>query len=358
MTSTDRWEGRDANDVAVELEAVGEGDGLPVVVPTRHNVRAMLAADDLTGAERLGRIPPLGPDATSEAVAIQAVIAGCRPGHLAVVLAAIQAIQNASFNALGVFTTTGSAACAVIVNGPAAARLGFNGGHNCLGPGNRSNAAVGRALGLVVRNLGRAIPGVTDMATMGQPGKYSFCFAENEADSPWEPLHVERGVAGAASAVTVHAAAGTTEVVNSFERDSNELLESLALSLASPSSIGRAGETVTIGGGQPLVLMSPEWAAICARDGLSKADVKRELWRRARFPVARLPQQLRDAVVAQRGRTGEPAESDLPIASGPDRLLVVVAGGVGVKQTVVPGWNGGSQAVTVAIRTPGLAIQS
>lgn len=355
MSATNRWAGQDSDDVARELEDAGEGDGLPVVVPTRQRVGALLAADGLTGAEVLGRMPPLGPETTAEAVAVQAVIAGCRPGHMAVLLAAIRGIQDPSFNALGVFTTTGSAACAVIVNGPAARRLGFNGGHNCLGPGNRSNAAVGRALALVLRNLGRAIPGVSDMSTMGQPGKYTFCFSENEADSPWEPLHVERGMAADASTVTVHAAAGTNEVVNSFERDSNEVLDSLAMALAAPFSVGRADDVVTVGGGQPMVLMSPEWAVMCARDGLSKAQVKQELWRRARWPVDRLPERLREEVVAQRRRRGESIDAALPISATPEHVLVVVAGGVGVKQTLVPGWNGGSRAVTVAIESGGAA---
>lgn len=319
------------------------GDASPAAVGE------LLAADGLRGDEEVGRVPPLGRSARTRDVARQLALAGGAPGQLSVILAALRAVQEPAFNALGVLTTTGSAAPALIVNGPAVARLGFNGGLNCLGPCEAANAAVGRALSCVLRNLGGAQPGVADMATMGQPGKYTFCLAENEAASPWAPLHVERGFDPSASVVTVVAAAGTIEVVNSFEEDADELLDSLALVLAAPVAIGRAGKAPTVGGGQPLVLMSPEWAQLCARAGLDKKTVKEELWRRATYPVERLPRRLRAAVVDARREVGLEPEAPLPIADQPGDLLLVVAGGVGVKQTVIPNWAGGSWAVTAAI---------
>ncbi len=337
--------------MAVDAYASPHEDGLPVLATSEAAIAALLAADGLTGAEPVGRVPPLGGLATTAQVAVQALRSGCAPGHLAVVLAALRAIQTPAFNALGVLTTTGSAACAVIVNGPAIDRLGFNGGANSLGPGSRANAAVGRALGFVTRNLGLAVPGVVDMATMGQPGKYTFCFAENERDCPWEPLHVERGLPIEESAVTVVAAAGTIEVVNSLAQDADELLESIAQTLGTPSSVSRSGEVTTVGGGQPLVLLSPEWAEICQREGLDKHAVKEELWRRARCPVERLPRRLREAVTMQRQAARQDPSAPLPVAERPEDVLLIVTGGVGVKQTVIPNWNGGSRAVTVSLRS-------
>ncbi|GAC1657327.1 MAG: hypothetical protein NVS9B1_14780 [Candidatus Dormibacteraceae bacterium] len=294
-------------------------------------------------------MPPLGGPAVSADVARQALLAGCQPGQLGVVLAAIVALQHPDFNSLGVLTTTGSAACAAVVNGPVIGRLGFSGGANCLGPNASANAAVGRAIGFVTRVLGRSIPGLIDMATTGQPGKYTFCFAENEAASPWPPLAVERGIAAGQSALTLFPAAGTIEVVNTFEEDVDELLDTLAATLAAPSSVGRSGSKVTVGGGQPMVLVSPEWAEICRREGLDKRDFKAQLWERARCPVERLPRRLREAVAQRRREDGDDPAADLPVAALAADILVVVAGGVGVKQTVIPSWSGGARAVTVPI---------
>jgi hypothetical protein len=186
---------------------------------------------------------------------------------------------------------------------------------------------MGRALSLVVRNLGGAREGLGDMATMGQPAKFSFCFAENERESPWEPLQVERGLEPDRSAVTVVGVAGLIEVFNGLSNDPLDTLQTMADAMATPTAL-HAGGTEHLGGGHPIAIISPEWAASLARAGMSKLDVKTDLWERARWPGA--PQRK--------------------VAASPEDVIVVVAGGVGIKQTYVPNWSGGSAPVTVPVR--------
>ena len=186
-------------------------DGLPLVPPTRRRLEAMAAG--LSGrADSHGMMPPMFGDITPDAVAYQCVIAGCRPAELPVVLAAAEATLEPDFNLLGIATTTGTACVALCVHGPIARKLGINAGTNCLGPGNRANASIGRALQLSIRNIGGARAETGDMATMGQPGKYTFCFAER-GDGPFPTLTSRRGLAADASAITVMGISGTAEVL-------------------------------------------------------------------------------------------------------------------------------------------------
>src|SRR3954468_8145204 len=178
-----------------ELLEAGLTDGLPVIPPTRERVDAALDAAHKNPADAIVVLPPGYEEVTWRDVAVNAVMAGCAPSYLPVIAAAVEAIAAPEFNLLGIATTTGSATVCVIVNGPIVARIAMNAGVNAFGPGNRANATIGRAVRLTLQNAGGARPGETDMATLGQPGKYTFCFAENEAESPWDPLHVERGFA-------------------------------------------------------------------------------------------------------------------------------------------------------------------
>src|SRR5215470_12562383 len=181
----------------------GWTDGLPVVPPTAARVLRMLDGTTRAPDEVVAVVPPDLVPITVEKVAINAVMAGCKPEYLPVVLAAVSAACTDSFNMHGLLCTTYFSGPVIIVNGPIAAQIGMNSGLNCLGQGNRANATIGRALQLVVRNVGGGLPGGIDRATMGSPGKYSFCFAENEAGSPWESLAVERGFAKSASTVSL-----------------------------------------------------------------------------------------------------------------------------------------------------------
>ena len=203
-----RRAGKHAQQILTDAEL---SDGLPLVPPTRRRLEAMAAG--LSGrANSHGMMPPMFGDITPDAVAYQCVIAGCRPAELPVVLAAAEATLEPDFNLLGIATTTGTACVALCVHGPIARKLGINAGTNCLGPGNRANASIGRALQLSIRNIGGARAEIGDMATMGQPGKYTFCFAERN-DGPFPTLTSRRGLAADASAITVMGISGTAEVL-------------------------------------------------------------------------------------------------------------------------------------------------
>lgn len=300
------------------------GDGFPLGAARPDVIGAMVAEVGGDPDEIIGVVPPLRGELTAVRLAVCAALAGCDPGHVPVVAAMVGALGAPELNALGVLTTTSSAALATIVNGPVRSRLDFNGGANCLGPGNRSNAVVGRALSLITRIVGGAREGVADMATMGQPGKYTLCFAENEEASPWPPLHVERGLAADTSAVTVVGVAGTLEAFDAATTDAEAMVQALAVAVCAGSP-GVHGITDRVGGGHQIVVVSPEWASLFARAGWSRSD-------------------LAEAVFERGGE-----KPGAPIADGPDDVMVVVAGGVGVKQTVMPGWAGGSAPVTVAV---------
>lgn len=329
------------------LEEQGRTDGLPVVPPTAERVAAMLAACGVDPAEVVTVLPPCFAQATWRDIAVNAVMAGCRDAYLPVVGAALEAISAPEFNLIGVATTTGSASTLVIVNGPVAGALGMNAGSNALGPGNRANATIGRALRLCLQNIGGATPGEVDMATLGQPGKYTFCLAENEAESPWPPLHVERGHAAEDSVVTVVAPSGIVEIVDSASRSAADLARTIAQSMLIAGNIGGAG---LIGGGEPLLILPPELARLFAADGHDKARVKAAIWERAALPLAQLSPavqaHLRErAVVEDRGDGGV-----LRVAERPDDVMIVVAGGVGVKAAYVPTWGGGTRSVTRPVR--------
>src|SRR5262245_9307012 len=214
-----------------EVEATfdrGWTDGLPVVPPTRERVLRMLEGTTRDPGEVVAIVPPDLVECTVEKVAINAVMAGCKPDYLPVVLAAVGAACTDQFNIHGLLATTYFSGPLVVVNGAVREHTGMNSGLNALGQGNRANATIGRALQLVVRNVGGGRPGGVDRAPLGWPGKYTFCFAEDEAESPWEPLSVERGVEAGVSAVTLFAAGGLHAVVDQSSREPVALARSYA----------------------------------------------------------------------------------------------------------------------------------
>jgi hypothetical protein len=192
----------------------GWTDGLPVVPPTEKSIAAMLAGGGLRGDETIGEIVERGVIVSAEKLAINAVMAGCRPEYLPVVVAAVRGLCHPHFAYHGPPSSTGGSAMVLIVNGPIASRLGVNSGNNVFGQGARANATIGRAVRLVMMNVMNTRPGFLDRATLGTPGKYSFCFAENESEHPWEPLHVERGYRPEQSVVTVYASNSLCQVYN------------------------------------------------------------------------------------------------------------------------------------------------
>ena len=322
----------------------GWGDGLPLIPATPERVAAMLTGTRRSAGDVVAVLPPRLGRATVERVAVNAVLAGALPEHLPVILAAVEAVSQPAFNLQAVQTTTHPCSPLVIVNGPIAGRLAINGAGNALGQGHRANAVIGRALRLVLQNVGGARPGREDRATQGHPGKYSYCVAENEAASPWEPLSVERGFAREISTVTVCA----SEAPHNINDHGSATAEGILTTVA--------GTAATVGsnniylGGEPLVIMGPEHAATVAGSGWSKADFKRALWERARVPLSRFdPSNLeRFAVIYPSGFKDRPPETLAPIAREWSDIMVVVAGGAGKHSVLIPTF-GATRSVTVRI---------
>ena len=311
------------------LLAAGIGDGLPVVPPTRARWDAMLDGVDDPEAV-LGLVPPLFGELTAAAAAYHCVLAGCRPGDLPVVLTAVRACLEPEFNLLGVATTTGTAAVAVLVGGPVVRERGLNHGTNLLGPGNRANAAIGRAVALTLAGVGGVRPGVTTMATTGQPGRYTFCLAE-DPDAPYPPVAERAGVPG--GAVTVLSAGGTAEVLPRQDRDSPaDVLDPVADALAGAALA--AGDPGKLAECAQAMIIPPEIAARLVRELPRVEQVQEELYARGN--------------AALRARLGD---GGARVSADPAALVPIVAGGPGVKMLHLPGWMGGSRPVTRPAQT-------
>lgn len=326
----------------------GVTDGLPVVPPVRERVERMLASVPWRPRDELiGLLGPQMGRATVEKVAINAVMAGCRPEYFPVVLAGAESLCDSAFCAHGLSITLMSGAPLAIINGPVRDRIGLNSGHNALGHGFRANATIGRALRLVTMNIGGARPHGVTKATLGHPGQYSFLVAENEEVSPWEPLHVERGFNKQDSVITLFGGTGFFQIVD-FASDSPEKLA---------STIGG-----TMGGinnyreyplmSDTVLVLGPEHARTAARGGWSKRDVRNYLYETV---VRQQPPQ--SILGPPRGRTAKWRTGDGATRKfrSPDTIIIVVAGGTaGRLSAVIPGWVSeelaGSQVVSKLIR--------
>ena len=315
-------------------------DGLPIVPPTVQRVERMLQHTQRGREEIVAHVAPGYGAATVERIAINAVMAGCDPQYLPVLIAATEAVADPAFNLQGIQATTNSVAVWLIVNGPIRKTLNVNEAYNCIGQGRWSNATLGRAMRLVLQNIGGALPGEMDRATQGQPGKYTFCCAENEEASPWEPLHVERGFAREASTVTVVGAEGTMNM-NTHSKEAMELARVMAETLVHPPS------NEYVHGGEPWLIIGPEHAEIFKRGGLTKADVKRHLWALSKMPAGRLAKkELERARDSRTEALGELTDDTLlPICDRPEDVMLIVAGGPGTHSVYVPCF-GNSRAVT------------
>jgi hypothetical protein len=307
------------------------GDGLPVVPPTQERVARMLSGSRRAPGEVVASLAPALGAATVERIAINAVMAGCHPEYLPVLIAAAEAVAVPRFNLGSIQTTTNPVTVWLIVNGPIARQLGVNGGTNCLGPGSWANATLGRAMRLILQNIGGGLPVDIDRATHGQPGKYTFCCAENEEASPWEPLHVERGFSPGTSTVTA-AGVSSTFNMNTHAKDAVDLIRVIADTMTFP-----AGSDYTFGG-SPWLMLSPEHAQVLKGDGLSKAEVKRQLWEQARLLGSRL--SVKDFARVQNGRRAELGEIGpdtlIPISARPEDINILVAGGPGTHSIYLP----------------------
>jgi hypothetical protein len=318
-------------------------DGLPLVPPTEDRVEWMLTGTHRGPDEVVCVMPPDLVECTVEKVAVNAVMAGCLPEFLPVVLAAVEAAATDEFNIHGLAATTYFSGPIVIVNGPIAHQLGMNSGINALGPGNRANATIGRALNLVVRNVGGSLPGGVDRATMGNPGKLTFCFAENEEGSPWESLAVERGFAVDQSTVTLFAGHGPTEIWDQLSRTP----ESLAASFA--GQLERLSHPKLALMFDAVVVVSPEHARVFRDGGWDKTRLRHELMSRLERPGAGL---MRGEAGVAEGMPESFRDKSVP-KFRPDGLWFVHAGGgAGLFSGILPGWvNGdmGSKMTTVPV---------
>ena len=330
----------DIDDFQGWLMERGWGDGLPAIPPTRERVARMLAvmrgrADEVAAilVPRLGR-------ATLEVIAANAVLAGALPEHLSLILAAVEAVADPAFNLQAIQTTTHPCSPLLIVNGPIARRLGIHAGGNVLGQGARANAVIGRALRLVLQNVGGARPGKEDRATHGHPGKYSYCLAENEAASPWEPLSAERGFAGE-STVTVCG----SEAPHNINDHASTTPSAIVATVSSVAAT--VGSNNIYLGGEPLVLLGPEHAATAASTGWSKDEFKRQVWEHSAVPLTRFaPENIaRFETIYPKGFKDRPAGAVARVTRDWQDVMVVVAGGAGKHSALIPSF-GATRSVT------------
>ncbi|HKA61434.1 MAG TPA: hypothetical protein VKH83_03370, partial [Methylomirabilota bacterium] len=316
-------------------------DGLPVVPPTEPAVRAMLDAAGLEPDTQIAFITNRQVAISAEKVAINAVMAGCLPEHMPVVVAAIEGIADPRWGYHGPATSTGSAAVLMVVNGPIAKRLDFNSGDNLFSPGWRSNATVGRAVRLVMRNVIGTLPGRLDRGTFGHPGRYTYVMAENEAESPWTPLHVDRmGCRATDSAVTVMAALAPIQFYNQLSSTAAGVLGTLCDTMRYPGQIGQPNYCVVLAG---------EHMRTIAADNWSKADIRKFIFENTTNTIAHFKRTARMPGAVKPG--DETATRAL--VQSPDDILVVAAGGrAGSFSCFIPGWASrtSSEAVTVVIK--------
>jgi hypothetical protein len=335
---------QDPRELIEAYYSAGWTDGLPVVPPSNASIEEMLAVGGLRGDEVIGEVAGRNTVVVADKVAINAVMAGCRPEYLPVVVAAIKGLCHPDFAYHGPASSTGGSAIVLIVNGPVARRLAINGGNNAFGQGHRPNATIGRAVRLIMMNVMNTRPGLLDRATLGNPGKYSFCFAEHEDDPPWEPLHVARGLRAEDSAVTVYASNSLYQVYNQLAAAPEPLLLGFADALCN------LGVPNVKGFNQVLVVFAGEHAEILRRAGWSREQVQQFVIEHARRRIADLKRAARlpGAVEAADETTWR------HLFERPEDILLACAGGrAGSWSACLPGWgNKWTRAVTTRVETP------
>lgn len=331
------------------LYETGWSDGLPIVPPSRWRVADFVAASGRAAGDLIAMIPPMGGKATVEKLAANAVMAGCKPEYMPVIIAAVEALLDPAVNVGGMICSMHSAIPLLIVNGPIRGALGINSGFNVFGQGHRANATIGRAINLILVNLGGAKPGEADRSTFGQPGNFAFCIAENEENSPFDPLHVDRGFARNDSTVTVIGAEPPHINNNATAETPQDVL------LTTVSMMKNLGSMNSYLQGESVVCLSPEHADIIARHGWKKTDVQQFLFEHARNPVREL-------------KRGGPYGSDVgkyqtwprwinrsddnamvPVARQPSGFMVLVAGGPGKQTAYLPTWATRSATRKIAV---------
>jgi hypothetical protein len=322
----------------------GWSDGLPLVPPTPLRVTRMLSSTDRSANEIVGSVPPDNRPCTIEKIAINAVMAGCKPDYLQVVIAALRAALKDEFCMHGLLCTTYFSTPVMIVNGPITKQIGMNSGVNALGQGNRANATIGRALQLIVRNVGGGIPGGIDRATLGNPGKYTFCFCEDESDAEWPSLSMDRGYTREDSVVNLFAGSGVQPFVDQQSRQPESLAKNLANSLRSVAN------TRSFGMADAIIVISPEHRRVLRECGWTKPNLKQALYDELKTPGA-------DIIRGKDGiAEGMPEKfKDIMLNKfRDDGLHIVGAGGkAGMFSAIISGWvasgEKGSQMVSQQI---------
>ena len=320
-------------------------DGLPVVTPSEERVERMLSgAAGRSADESLGAVPPAMGEATVRSVAIHAVMAGCRPAYLPVVLGAVSLMLREEFNVNGVQGTMHGVAPLMIVNGPYAEEIGVHGGNGCFGPGFRANASIGRAIRLILMNLGGGIPGVSSMTIFGTPLRYTACVGENAASRPWESLAASRGYGADENVITMAMVESPRLTFDDVSEEPERLLWGIADAMTGLGSWNMHAPRTDM-----VVALNPQHAKICADGGFSRADVHGRL----RALAGRRVEELRRGGNWRRERAlAMPIDVDpdddacfVPVIKDPRDLHLIVAGGWGSGSAVCHGWSGGSRAV-------------
>jgi hypothetical protein len=316
-----------------DLHTRGFTDGLPVIIPTPARVSRMVLASGLEADMVLGAMGPGHGIATIEKVAVAAVMAGCLPDYMPVVLAAVKAVIDPVFDLTEMQATTHCTAPLIIVNGPARQTCGpISSSYGALGPGHRANASIGRALRLTMINIGGGRPGTSDMALLGHPGKFTFCLAEDEENSPFPPMHVDLGFNPDDSVVTVIGAEAPHSVLYSGDGDDpngyKSLLDMLAISIANAAT-----NNAILTGGTATIVLNPEHAQVLNKAGLTRQDIAEEIHRRSTMAEAAINKLAPGFARKDSGNRDA--------FKGPEQLLILMSGGSGLYSMVMPSWCAG-----------------
>ena len=336
-----RHEVSDAAEAIEFYYSKGWTDGLPVVPPTGGSIREMLNAVGLGPFDEVVFIEHRQVSVTAEKVAINAVMAGCKPEYMPVIVATLEAMADPRWGFHGPATSTGGAAVLMLINGPITRELGINWGEDLFGPGWRANATIGRAVRLVMRNVISCLPGRLDRSTLGHGGKYTFCIAENEEESPWTPVHVERGFQPDQSTVTIFAALAPHQFYNQLSNTAEGILGTACSHMRFSAGVGRQP--------QYFLCIAGEHMRVMANDGWSKEDIRHFCFEHTKASCGELKRMK-----VMSGDVNSEDETKLwPLVSSPEDLIVVAAGGrAGAFSAFIPGWGSKrtSESVTREIR--------
>lgn len=319
--------------------AQGWSDGMPLMLPTEAAV-ARFTEICRGDNEPFAPISPRQVMPTMNSLAANAVMAGCKPEYFPVVVAALRGVLQPDYNLHGTLATTHPCAPVIMVNGPLRQQLGINCAGNCFGQGTRANATIGRALELILLNVGGAKPGIMDRSTQGSPAKFSFCFGENEEDSPWEPYHVRHGFAATDNVVTVMSGEPPHNINDHGSSSAEGILTTISQSIAQP------GSNLMYAKGPFMLVLGPEHAATLKRDGLTIEDIQQEVFKRARVHVSRVSKENQREYA---GSDRFPEDDHYTVCPGPDDIHVAVAGGPGKHSAYIPSF-GGTAVCSVRVR--------